>query len=437
MSIDGQETDLVSGRYRVLRSYAKGGLGEVFLAHDAMLDRQVALKEIRRDISPNVVRNERFLLEARVTGRLEHPGIVPVYDLGTHDDGRAYYAMRLIKGETLRAAVERFHAEPESDYTGLSFHLLLSWFVSVCKTMAYAHSQGVLHRDLKPTNIMLGDFGETLVVDWGLAKPISGSSTAEIAGGSDGQGAARGCGDHHRGPGCGIAQLHEPGAGRRQPGKTRPRQRHLQSRRTLYVILTDRMPFEGDGNLVLERVRRGIFPPPQELKPLVPRAVQAICLKAMALRPEEQYPSALDLARELECWLADRPVAAFREPWTLKARRFLRQHQTFVSGLAAALSVGFLALGLAVPVLSYAWRSEFRRREQERRRANSGRRQHENRTGAAGCALASERKADEERDRAEKALAFLVQAFRLPDPSLDGRSLRVAELLEPPLVRWK
>ena len=431
MSIDGQETDLVSGRYRVLRSYAKGGLGEVFLAHDAMLDRQVALKEIRRDISPNVVRNERFLLEARVTGRLEHPGIVPVYDLGTHDDGRAYYAMRLIKGETLRSAVERFHAEPESDYTGLSFHLLLSWFVSVCKTMAYAHSQGVLHRDLKPTNIMLGDFGETLVVDWGLAKPISGSSTAEIAGGSDGQGAAPGdAAITTAGQAVGSPSFMSPEQAAGNPERLGPASDIYNLGATLYVILTDRMPFEGDGNLVLERVRRGIFPPPQELKPLVPRALQAICLKAMALRPEERYPSALDLARELECWLADRPVAAFREPWTLKARRFLRQHQTFVSGLAAALSVGFLALGLAVPVLSYAWRSEFRAREQESAErilaVGSMKTAQEQRARA----LASERKADEERDRAEKALAFLVQAFRLPDPSLDGRSLRVAELLE-------
>ena len=150
----------------------------------------------------------------------------------------------------------------------------------------------------------------------------------------------------------------------------------------------------------------------------------------MALRPEDRYQSALDLAREIECWLADRPVSAYSEPWTDKARRWVRRHQTTVSGLVAALLVGFLALGLAVPLLSYAWRNESRaRREESAQRAHavdSLKTAQEQRARA----LASERQAAEERDRAEKALAFLVQAFRLPDPSLDGRSLKVVDLLE-------
>ena len=125
------------------------------------------------------IRRERFLIEAKITGRLEHPGVVPVYGMGTDADGRAFYAMRFVKGETLRQAISRFHAGPAPDYSGLEFRLLLNRFVDVCNTVAYAHEQGVLHRDLKPSNIMLGDFGETLVVDWGIAKHMGTPETTE------------------------------------------------------------------------------------------------------------------------------------------------------------------------------------------------------------------------------------------------------------------
>ncbi|MGC8642706.1 MAG: tetratricopeptide repeat protein, partial [Isosphaeraceae bacterium] len=431
MNSDQHDTDLVSSRYRVIRPFARGGLGEVFLAYDTELDRLIALKEVRRDIAPSPTRQARFLLEARVTGRLEHPGIVPVYGLGTHGDGRAYYAMRFIKGETLRAALGRWHAEPAAEFAGLAFRLLLGWFVTACKTMAYAHSQGVLHRDLKPTNIMLGEFGETLVVDWGLAKTLAAANTTECSGGSE-----------ERGFPPGNEAITSAGQTLGSPGFMSPEQAAGNSDKlgpasdiyslgaTLYVMLTDRTPFEGETDLVLHRVRWGEFPPPREVKPQVPRPLEAICLKAMALRPEDRYQSALDLAGDIECWLADRPVSAHREPWTGKTRRWIRRHQTAVSSLVAALVVGFLALGLAVPLLSYAWRGEFLARQEE-----SMQRTHAVRNLIASekqkaRALASERKATEERDRAEKALAFLVQAFRLPDPTLDGRSLKASDLLE-------
>src|SRR5689334_15028158 len=108
-------------RYRIVRPHAKGGLGEVFVAEDTQFQRLVALKEIRREHRGNSIRRERFLIEAKITGRLEHPGIVPVYGMGTDADGRAFYAMRFVKGETLRQAISRFHAGPAPDYSGLEF----------------------------------------------------------------------------------------------------------------------------------------------------------------------------------------------------------------------------------------------------------------------------------------------------------------------------
>jgi serine/threonine protein kinase len=157
----------------------------VFVALDEELHREVALKEIQDRHADSQESRARFVLEAEITGGLEHPGIVPVYGLGVYPDGRPFYAMRFIKGDSLQDAIDRFHAgrsrEPSETgenaarlaaptFHSLAFRQLLRRFVDVCNAVSYAHSRGVLHRDLKPANVMLGKYGETLVVDWGLAK---------------------------------------------------------------------------------------------------------------------------------------------------------------------------------------------------------------------------------------------------------------------------
>src|SRR4051812_3521847 len=209
-------------RFRVLRPHAQGGLGAVFVARDEELHREVALKQILDRHADDTHSRARFLVEAEITGKLEHPGVIPVYGLGHDPSGRPYYAMRLVKGESLKEAVARFHrAEgPGRDRRerALALRRLLGRFIAVCNTIAYAHSRGVIHRDLKPGNVLLGPFGETLVIDWGLAKvvgrPESARDVAEATlrpalaerGGRD---AARRDGRH--------AGLHEPGAGGRAP----------------------------------------------------------------------------------------------------------------------------------------------------------------------------------------------------------------------------
>jgi serine/threonine protein kinase len=148
----------------------------VFVALDQELNREVALKEMQERHADHAERRARFLLEAEITGGLEHPGIVPVYGLGQYPDGRPFYAMRFIKGDSLQDAIDAFHhAEgPQRDAgeRAVAFRELLSRFVAVCNAISYAHSRGVLHRDIKPSNVMLGKYGETLVVDWGLAKLV-------------------------------------------------------------------------------------------------------------------------------------------------------------------------------------------------------------------------------------------------------------------------
>ena len=183
----------------------------------------MALKEIRPDKVAEADRRGRFVLEAEITGGLEHPGIVPVYGLGTYDDGRPFYAMRFVEGDSLKEAIEPYHREhPRPDPGAVEFRKLLGRFVDVCDAIAYAHSRGVLHRDLKPGNIMLGRYGETLVVDWGLAK-ATGREPSPDAGERT---LVPGLGQRQRrdaaGQRAGDAGVHEPRAGRGRPGGAGP-----------------------------------------------------------------------------------------------------------------------------------------------------------------------------------------------------------------------
>jgi serine/threonine protein kinase len=172
-------------RFSFLRPHAQGGLGQVSVALDRELNREVALKEIRPEHADNLESRARFLLEAEVTGRLEHPGVVPVYGLGCNAEGRPFYAMRLVKGQSLKEAIEGLHGtgaetanSRDSKQWNPALRSLLNRFVAVCNAVAYAHDRGVIHRDLKPANILLGPYGETLVVDWGLAKVVGRDESA-------------------------------------------------------------------------------------------------------------------------------------------------------------------------------------------------------------------------------------------------------------------
>jgi tRNA A-37 threonylcarbamoyl transferase component Bud32 len=175
-------------RYQKLHLHKQGGLGQVFIAVDQELSREIALKEIREQHAHDLESRLRFVREAEITGRLEHPGIVPVYGFGTHDDGRPYYAMRFIRGDSLEDAIHRFHATSSTQSQGvqsrvvknLAFRDLIKRLIDACHAIHYAHSRGILHRDIKPANIMLGRYGETLVVDWGLAK-VTGDSKVDSA----------------------------------------------------------------------------------------------------------------------------------------------------------------------------------------------------------------------------------------------------------------
>jgi serine/threonine protein kinase len=387
-------------RYRILRPHARGGLGEVFVALDQELHREVALKEIQEALARDTVSRSRFILEAEITGGLEHPGIVPIYGLGQYSDGRPFYAMRFIKGDNLKEAIRRFHEaeQPGRDpgERSLALRQLLRQFVDVCNAVAYAHSRGVLHRDLKPGNIMVGKFGETLIVDWGLAKPIGRSdrtrtteeSTLQPSSGSDRMATIMGTVI-----GTPAYMSPEQAAGRLD--LLGPASDIYSLGATLYALLTGTAPFEkSDKRELLQQVQRGAWLPPRQMKANTPAGLDAICRKAMALQPEDRYPSALALAADVEHWLADEPVTAYREPLSIRTRRWLRQHRPLVAG-AAALVMAAVPLSLVIAV----------NREQALRQAETDKRE----IGRQKDIAQANEKAANEREAETKAVLEFVE----------------------------
>jgi tetratricopeptide (TPR) repeat protein len=348
------------GRFRVLRLHAEGGLGQVYVARDEEVRREVALKQIKPLCAADAQGRARFLLEAEITGGLEHPGIVPVYGLGTYDDGRPFYAMRFIKGDSLKDAIARFHADEATQQDPglrtLALNKLLRRFLDVCNAISYAHSRGVLHRDLKPGNIMLGDYGETLVVDWGLAKavgrhlesaPATGTErTLRPESGSDVQPTAMGSLQ-----GTPAYMPPEQAAGRLDELGAASDVYSLGA--TLYALLTGRAPFdEPDRAALLRQVERGEFPRPRQVRPWIDPALEAVCLKAMARRPEDRYSTPRALAEDIEHWLADEPVTAYPEPWPVRLGRWGRRHRSLVATAVAILATATAGLAAGLYAVS-------------------------------------------------------------------------------------
>jgi serine/threonine-protein kinase len=351
-------------RYTLSRLHAQGGIGQVWLARDGDLGRDVALKELRPERADHPAVWARFLEEAKITGQLEHPSIVPVYELAKRtEDQKPFYTMRFIKGRTLAEAIKTYHRRREADEAGpLELRELLSDFGSVCQAVAYAHSRRVLHRDLKPQNVVLGDFGEVIVLDWGLAKvlgqaegPVSLLPVAVAPEGSRDE----------------TVQGQVLGTPAYMPPEQAEGRLDLLDQRSdvyglgaiLYEMLTGGPPLAGeDTEAVLRQVVQESPVAPRQRVAATPAALEAVCLKALAKRPEERYGSAKELAAEVQRFLADEPVTAYRDPLATRLARWGRRHRTLVAGTAALLLTAVAALTAGTLLLTQA-----NRRTQEQR----------------------------------------------------------------------
>lgn len=302
--------DLAGTRYVLGREVGRGGMGSVWEAEDPGLGRSVALKVLDLpDVSGDL--SARLRREARVLARLEHPGVVPVHDVGTLPDGRPWYAMKLVRGERLDEAAARLPTLPER----------LRLFLRVCEPVAFAHARGVVHRDLKPSNVMVGPFGEVLVLDWGIARVLE----EETSGGRSARpGAAA---DEPRKP-LDAAPGTAAGTVLGTPGYMAPEQARgdagVDARADVYAL----------GVLL-----RGLAGP----EALRARRLAAIVARATAERPAERYDGVPALAADVARFLDGEPVAAYRErPWE-RAARFVFRHR-----VALLLLLAYLAARAAV-----------------------------------------------------------------------------------------
>ena len=337
-------------RYRRVRLHARGGVGRVWLAQDGRLGREVALKELRPERLDHPQTVARFLAEARVTGRLVHPGIIAVHDLGEDAEGAPYYTMPFVAGKTLERAIADYHRDAAKGTAGpLERDALLLALVAVCNAVAYAHSREVLHRDLKGQNIIVGEFGETIVLDWGLAKSLDPADAAWQP--TDGPWLAMG--ETHDGQAMGTPAWMAPeqAEGRVDLIGTRTDVYGLGA--ILFQILTGRPPFDGaDSRTIIEKVRKQAPPTPRQVVPSTPRALDAVCRAAMMRDPAARYATPLDLAADIRRWLADEPVSVLKEPAAARVGRWGRRHRHAVEAIAAVLVLGLV--GLAASNLVFA-----------------------------------------------------------------------------------
>ena len=327
-----------------------GGLGEVYRYHDVDLDRDVALKLAHAHVMRDPASVARFERECRITGSLNHPGIVPVHGRGSCNDGRPFYVMSFVDGKTLRECVHEFHAGSKSRLSrdDEGFRRLLDSLASVCQAIDHAHQHGVCHRDLKPDNIVVREDGVTVVVDWGLAKledrkdeepngrpPNDPQVTheSEIVGTpaymAPEQAAGRGASADH------LTDIYCLGA-------------------VLFEIVTNTAPHLADEQIhdrrkQIEQLRvvvaQGDAPRARRRNPAVPNELDSVCAKSMAKDPLQRYQHPSELADDVERWLVQSEVQAHRYTLGERLVRYVRRHARALAWLAASLVI--LSAGLA------------------------------------------------------------------------------------------
>ena len=327
---DGAEMpDLAGTRYRLLERIARGGMGVVYTAEDENLRRRVALKVLDVPGTDGDLRN-RLIREARVLAALEHPGIVPVHDVGTLADGRVFYTMKFVEGNRLDKFIESVASVPDR----------LRIFLRICDAVAFAHARGVLHRDLKPANIMVGPFGEVLVMDWGLAKILRGEVSSSMLE-ADPEATVFDKPKHANiaSPPAETSVVTGHGTVMGTPGYMSPEQargevEHLDTRSDIYSL----------GALLRFLLTGQPQGAPIPGAPRLDKSLRAICAKATETAPVERYRNVQEMALDVSRYLDGLAVGAYRESIFERAGRLYRRYRFFILLIAAYLAMRVLIL---------------------------------------------------------------------------------------------
>ena len=349
-------------RFENLEHFASGGLGDVYLGYDNSVRRRVAVKLLKPGLVSNSEAKRRFEDEVAITGMLEHPGIVPIYDSGMSNDGQPFYAMRWLEGQTLKAAIEQLHTGVEASSGNAKSpeatqRSLLHRLNQVCDAVSFAHDRGVIHRDLKPENILLGQYGETIVIDWGLARrDRDANSSNESSDRTLGNNSQTDLVEH----GTSSQNATQIGSVLGTPEYMSPEQASGDSSKIvkqsdvyslgaiLYCILTGTSPHRQKANSTKQRIAAAIeseFPTAKEFNAATPAALSAICERAMHVDPGSRYQSPAALADDVKNWLNDQPVSASPDNALGMFSRFLRKNLHWSAAGAAtlvAITVGSL-----------------------------------------------------------------------------------------------
>lgn len=300
--------DLSLTKYTFIKELARGGMGTVYLAEDRELNRLVAIKVLNTPEITEDLRN-RMVREAQIIARLEHPGIVPVHDVGVLPDGRVFYAMKFVRGSRL----------DEYATQNSSVRDRLRKFQAVCDAVAFAHAHGVIHRDLKPQNIMIGSFGEVLVLDWGVAKilrnPVSSEADTLLLPVAENNNEKAQVRDTSHGTIIGTRDYMSPEQARGEINQLDERADVYSLGAMLYFLLTNRAPSEAK---------------PRSINPKVSKQAEAICLKAMSRDIGGRYSSASELSTDIGRLLDAEPVSAYRESAIEKVSRWVSKNRFLV-----------------------------------------------------------------------------------------------------------
>ncbi len=350
-------TDEMPGRYSIQGELARGGAGRVLIALDRHIGREIAIKELLldlRDKRDGKLRNDpqtvslrnRFLREARVTGQLEHPSIVPVYEIGKHADGIFYYTMRMVKGKTLAKAIYQA-ASLENRLE------LLPHFYNICNAVAYAHSKGVINRDLKPSNVMIGEFGETVVLDWGLAK-VKGQTDI---GAEKLESGLRlfldaDVGKTVVGYAIGTPSYMPPEQAEGKVDDIDETSDIYSLGAILYQLLTGKPPYVG--KTASEILRKVVAPGSVNAcneDQSIPPELSAIAQKAMAKKKKDRYTSATELIEDLNVYMSGGKVKVYKYSFAETFKRFASKNKALF--IASILVFLMLSISTAVIALYY------------------------------------------------------------------------------------